>query len=227
MPTLNGSLFRIQYSSIENFSGSLEELDEVTLTETLQPSRWKYLYFETSHAIINDEDHQQHGPPFRYHFYTKQHPNTILLLADSAAIVKYLANVLAPRAGIKYKQLGLDVHRLVHDISNNDSRSESNNMYALSFIHAKVNQYADQLKTISLYGDDIAQSSLFYENIEKFDFHNCGLSKPYSGREIVKLGHRGTISVHLPASLNHSNCENVFDELDTAYEKIIRGYLIT
>ena len=69
--------------------------------------------------------------------------------------------------------------------------------YALSFAHATTPAFGTSLRAISFYGDDLAEASLFRDQIGLMVFFTCGLREAAGGSEVVRLGAEGGISFFL------------------------------
>ena len=137
------------------------------------------------------EDPTQLKPPYLYRLIVRRSGQRLLLLSLNNRIIDHLAEqVLRPcfRPPLRHVPIGVDA--LVKALVAKPTT------YALSFAHARVPAFGVSLRSISYYGDDLAEASLFRENISLTNFFTCGLRLAVGGSELVRLGSDGMISFY-------------------------------
>lgn len=86
----------------------------------------------------------------------------------------------------------VDVDRLVRDLAGDLGGGRT--LYYLTFAHVKTEGLGAPLRSVSFYGDDIVQSSLFREHMNQFECYSCGLRSAGEGFEVARLARDGALS---------------------------------
>jgi hypothetical protein len=112
-----------------------------------------------------------------------------LLLSVGRPVVEHiLKDELDPVLGPGLRRVSIAVDSLVKKIA---VRPTS---YVLSFVHARVPAFGASLRSVSFYGDDLAEASIFREQMNFLVFFICGLRQATGGGEIVRLAGDGGVS---------------------------------
>jgi hypothetical protein len=185
-PFLSGLLLEWPVRAIQR--ADLEQCRQLRFQDLVGNSKWeKYVY--TSHEALRNEDSFGASPPFQYEIICRRSGPRILILSEGRSIVEHLVKdnldeVLPP--GLR--RVSIAVQELVTAITARPT------LYVLSFVHARVPAFGAALRSVSLYGDDLAEASLFRDQLPLLIFFICGLRRATGGSEIVRLGADGTIS---------------------------------
>ena len=126
---------------------------------------------------------------FVYSIICRRSGSRLLLLGSGREIVPYvldreLNNLFSPH--LRKVQIGIDP--LVKAITRTPRD------YVLSFAHARVPAYGANLRSVSFYGDDLANARFFKDHVDLMTFFTCGLRQVVGGTEIVRLSTDGAIS---------------------------------
>jgi hypothetical protein len=132
----------------------------------------------------------------------------VILLSFSRDIVEHIlekefSEIFTPNL----RQVPIAVDNLVRSITERPTR------YSLSFVHARVPAFGTSLKSISYYGDDLADASLFRDNIHLMNFFRCGLRHTTGRSEIVTVGSEGSLSFYMSGPDKLNEVEEVFSFL--------------
>jgi hypothetical protein len=188
-PFLSGLLLDWPVRSIQR--ADLEQYGHLRFLSEIGGSKWeKYLY--ASPTPLRNEDRLGASAPFEYEIICRRSGSRILVLSEGRNIVEHLVKdgldlMLAP--GLR--KVSIAVQELVNAIAARPT------LYVLSFVHARVPAFGASLRSVSFYGDDLAEASLFRDQMELLIFFVCGLRRATGGPEIVRLGADGAISFRL------------------------------
>ena len=137
----------------------------------------------------------------RHHSHTRslrgRSGHKIIITSEQKDITKKITFELHKDYKAKLHPIGINIDGLVRNISNQnkeqhqeipgkknelDTKHPANQSpprldpqtLKLTYIQARVPMFGDQLRSLTLYGDDIHRTNLFVDNKEKFDFYSCG-----------------------------------------------------
>ena len=154
----------------------------------IEGSAWERFTF-ASKKPLHGEDPSVAGPPYHYPIVARRSGSRILVLSLTRQIVEHLLDfelhrVISP----PLRRVSIAVDQLVKNLA------ERPTSYALSFAHARVPAFGASLRAVSFYGEDLAEASLFREQLSLLVFFICGLREAKGGNEIVRLGGDGFVS---------------------------------
>ncbi len=131
-------------------------------------------------------------PPYIYRLVMRRSGPRILILSSNRRIVEHLLNTELRDGFVpNFKPVSIAVSGLVRAIV------EKPEVYVLTFVHARVPAFGDSLRSISFYGDDLAEATLFRDHIYLMDISTCGLRYAMEHSELVRLSSDGSISFRL------------------------------
>ena len=162
----------------------------LTFEEKIGNTGWERFTFHSLTALYG-EDINLTRPPFRYPVLFRRSGTRLLALSVTRMIVEHLVeSELNVTLGHGFRRVSIGIDRLVKNISNHPTT------YALSFAHARVPAFGASLRAVSFYGEDLAEASLFRDQLSLMVFFTCGLREAHGGAEIVRLGGDGSAVVH-------------------------------
>jgi hypothetical protein len=211
----------------KNYSGFLVECPEHLVTrEDLLRCRglayarnllgsWEEFSYDSGEPLAGEDKHNT-KPPYKYHMLARRSGTRLLLLATHKEVAEHLIDrrlqsLFRPR--LRAVMIGVD--QLVKALTHKPTT------YAVSLAHARVPAFGAVLRTMSFYGDDLGQASLFRNQLDLMVFYTCGLRHSRGGNEIVRLGAEGFVSFYLHAPSKVREVEEVLRFLRTY------GYLST
>ena len=167
----------------------LTEGGKLTYRHPLGDSKWE-LYDFFSGVPLRGEDPELVLGPFVYPVVCRRSGPRVLVMSvtrdiTDAAIGHDFDQLLVNE---RLNRVPIAVDSLVKAISERPTK------YVLSFVHARVPAFGAALRSVSFYGDDLGEASLFRDHINIFNFFTCGLRPAVGGGEIVRLGSDGTVS---------------------------------
>jgi hypothetical protein len=210
---LNGLLVESRFESIGR--KQVEDCPGISFKEELPDSRWEEYVF-TSPDALHQEDTRLTPGPFKYPLVLRRSGARMLIMSISRKIVEHILSnnflsIFSPRP--HFITIGVD--RLVKTTIQQPTE------YALSFVHARLPAFGASLRSVSFYGDDLGDASIFRENIKYMTCFVCGLRKASGGTEIVRLGTDGFISFYMTSPARVLEVEEVLSFLRE------KGYLST
>ncbi len=154
----------------------------------IESSKWEQYVYE-SHKPLRGEDITGTRPPYHYVVLCRRSGARLVFLSVTRNIVDHLLEkefdkVFTPHL----RRVPIAVDQLVKAIVNKPT------IYVLSFVHARVPAFGSSLRSVSFYGDDLGDASLFREQMDLLVFFTCGLRNAVGGAELVRLGGDGLVS---------------------------------
>ena len=132
------------------------------------------------------------NPPYTYRLVMRRSGPRILIMSSNRRIVEHLLDTELRDGFVpNFKSVRIGVTGLVRAIVKKPE------VYVLTFVHARVPAFGDSLKSISFYGDDLAEATLFRDHIYLMDIRTCGLRYATEHPELVRLSSDGGISFRL------------------------------
>lgn len=176
----------------------LTRCSAIKFVKKVEKTEWEEFSF-VSTVAFRGEDQAGLPGPFRYALFCRRSGSRIALMSINRIVVthlleRHLHGCFRP----PLRSVPIAVDQLVKKIASQPTE------YALSFVHARVPAFGTCLRSVSFYGDDLAEASLFRDNISFMDFFTCGLRQAVGGPEIVRLGGDGTLSF-VPTSVERLN----------------------
>ena len=138
----------------------------------------------------------------------------MILLAPRRRVIDYaLAQILDRRIYPNLRKVSITIDRMIEFCRQKESE------FLVTSLHGRFAGPSTQLRSLSLYGDDVTQSSLYATHHELFNFHSGGLGrrlfnglpkvKPNEEGEIARLGNDGFINLNLATRAKAMELMNV------------------
>lgn len=198
---LGGFLMDGSERAIERYD--LLKCDVIKFVGVLHGTEWEEFEYLSEIALRN-EDEESTTKPYRYIVICRRSGSRIIILSHTKDIVEHLLEKKFSKIFVpKLKPVSIAVDGLVKSLTKNPTK------YSLSFVHARVPAFGTSLRSVSYYGDDIAEASLFRENIHFMNFFTCGLRPTIGKSEIVRIGSDGSLSFYASTD-KFKEIENIF-----------------
>jgi hypothetical protein len=189
--TRNLSGLLLEYPGGNLLRSSVLQCGALHYRDLIPQSKWEVYVYRSSTPLRGEE---QFGarPPYDYPVVLRRSGARVLLLAGNREITHHMmagefGSSFSPRLVV----VSIAVDELVRRLSQKPT------MYVLSFVHARIPAFGASLRSVSFYGDDLAEASLFRGNVELMTFFTCGLRRAVGGPELVRLGSDGTVSFYM------------------------------
>jgi hypothetical protein len=161
--------------------------------------RWDEYRLHSTRPLA-DEPHGQ--PDYPYQVYLVRGFGKLVILAMTRKIVDFtLSQILDRTIFPNLQKVSVFVDQMIEFCRKPESP------FLVTSLHGRFAGPSPHLKSISLYGDDVTQSSLYEEQRLLFNFHSGGVGRRlYDGlprlrseeeREIVRISGSGAVSLNL------------------------------
>ncbi|MGB0697676.1 MAG: hypothetical protein ACPGOY_18645 [Rhodospirillaceae bacterium] len=161
-------------------------------------SKYKLVCFHP----LNEEEKRNQPPPYEYDVYIIVGQRNILILSPRKRISEYTkSNILDKKIYPNIKKVNIRLDDLISHCSTNKSE------FLITSLHGRFSGSSKNLRSMSLYGDNVTESSLYSENAKYFNFHSCGLGRRlFDGLprlsanpegEIVRIGFDGFLTLNI------------------------------
>lgn len=209
---LSGYLLATAAASQRIARSALEVQNRVRFVREVEQTSWEEFVFRSDIPLLPD-DVASGRSEFQYPLFCRRSGHRLLLTSTSKITVDHLLlNVYGALFQPPLQHVGIAVQRLVELISSAPGD------WALTFIHARISVHAGALRAISLYGEDVTESSLFRESLKLEDLvcHTCGVRDVTRTGEIVRLGNDGSVSFYFPNQTRLVEVETVLGYVSSA-----------
>lgn len=178
---------------LNNPSGEVQQSDMARLTSlhfmtVLKGTRWEQWRFTSSKPLHGETEV---AAQFSYDVVCRRSGPRLLLVSVSKEVAEHILVALESVFAPTLRKVPIAVDRLVREITQRPT------VYALSYVHARVPAFGTSLKSVSFWGEDLAEASLFCDSIDLMSFTKCGLRKTAGGQEIVTLSGDGFVSFRM------------------------------
>jgi hypothetical protein len=162
------------------FSG----IDFIEAIKKESPGWYSFLF--RSDKPLTQEDIER-PPPYFYPFLSRissSNKRLLLLSVNDILVNKFFAGT----SWTNYlKAAQIKVPDLVRQLT------EKPDVYCLSVVFARIDGYGRSLRTISLYGTDLAEAQLFRDILPKLVPYRAHLRDVRTGEEILQVGSKGEV----------------------------------
>lgn len=159
---------------------------------------WEDFDLITNDALA-DEDGSAASKPYRYRVSIVRGYSKLIVLAYRRKISDYLvANVLDRLFTPKLRRVPIMLANLIQHCT------EPTSTYRITSLVGRHAGPGRQVRTMSLYGEDVTDSTIFREHGDRFNFYSCGLGRrlfdglprlsPHDDGEIGRIGNEGFLS---------------------------------
>ncbi len=130
--------------------------------------------------------------PFRYPVVIRRSGPRILLLSVAGDVTDVLLKErLQPKLRPQLRHVSIAIDRLVREIILRPT------LYALTYGHARVPGYGATLKSVSYFGEDLAEAAFFRDHHNLMNFVSCGLRSVSKTKELLRMNTEGMISFYI------------------------------
>jgi hypothetical protein len=169
------------YAATKEDHDAWTELPGVTV-EKASPSRWLKLHLDSPTPLTSNE-----APQVHYHYYFLVRPSgpRFLLVSSHAGLDEQL--ILRSKGRIAAVRPTIDIPKLVNELTHTPGR------YVISALWARVEGFGQTLRSMSLFGTDLAASSLFTEILPLLVAHRVQLRDVSTRTDALSIASRGEV----------------------------------
>lgn len=178
--------------------------------------QWHHFELRSLLPLADEED--QNRANFVYPVIVIKGYGKFVVLAHRRKIVDYvLANVFDELFFPNYRKINIYVDRLI------EACADAEHEFLVTSLHGRFSGANRDLKTMSLYGDNVTRSSLYSEFHHLFNFYSCGVGRrlfgglprlrPNEEGEIVRVSNDGFISLNVAAKARAQELMHVVNHI--------------
>ena len=198
MPRRTGSEAEIYLSNIANLS-----------SQSAETLGWNRLTYHSDLPLLSHELEDPAG--HSYYYLLRRSRERFLLLSTSSELV----DSLLKHTGQAHRMISpaIDVPRLVKELA------EKPQVYVMSAVWARVDGYGQALRTLALYGSDLAEAKLFRTMLSEIIPYRVTLRNVRTHHDALTIGSRGEVAFNYRGSTSLHEVDQTFRFLSTS------GYL--
>lgn len=182
-------------------------------SRTFGMPRWDEFVLTSSIPLSEGGDE---SGPFKYPLFIVRGYSKLLVLAHRRRIVDHaISQVFNNKVYPNIRKVPLLIDPMIGHCSLPSAE------FLITSLHGKYSGPDTHLRSISLYGDDVAKSLVFSEHHELFNFHTCGLGRrlydglpkttPGEDGEILRAASDGFVSLKLTSRSQATEIQAVID----------------
>ena len=172
-------------------------------------------YVLHSPVPLADEPDTGRGP-FAYQLFIVRGRAKLIMLAPRRRMVDYaLANIFDRTITPRLRKINVYIEKVIDYCAHADAQ------FLVTSLHGRFSGASRDVRSLSLYGDDVTSSAIFAEHRDFFNFHSCGLGRRlFDGLprlraneegEIVRLSHDGFLNLNLSSRRDAQELIRVVD----------------
>jgi hypothetical protein len=134
---------------------------------------------------------------YHYPFLVRISGGRIMLVAREAALIEQVLERSLVIGHVDSPRILID--KAVRDLvfpSGDIAPSMAGRKYTIGSIYAAVEGYARALRSISLFGDDLAEAELFRYALKQMSVHRAAIRDPATDKELMSVSSNGGVDFH-------------------------------
>jgi len=168
------------FTNYSRLPGVLRHASDVRWQEAQRPGWWN-LRWHSKEPLFDEP----RGGDYTYDFLFRQGREGYVLASTAAELVTKLHDVVAPG---HYPVVPLvRVHEMTRQLF------EKPEEYSVTALHARINGYGRNLRSVSLYGDDLGEAALVRQVFETSVVTRVQLRQLRQRRDVLSIGKNGGI----------------------------------
>lgn len=196
-----GRLLRIRFEGgLEEALARLPAARKRTPMQPIEGTRWSSFWVGFDRALSASDTPHPDGD-YRYPFLCRTADDRYILASTDSGLVELLLEHLGIAGFVDAPRIHVD--RAARDLVFPPSNAQNKvvgRRYTLGAVYGAVEGYARALRTISFYGDDIAEAALFRYALEQISVTRLTLRDPRTDKELISLNTTGGLDFHLKNS---------------------------
>jgi hypothetical protein len=159
--------------------------------------KWQTFSIETKSPLTSTSVETNAEGSFFYPFLARVSGDRIILVAREAALIDQIFEISSVSGHVDSPRILID--KAVRDLvfpAGGTSVSAVGRKYTIGSIYAAVEGYARALRSISLFGDDLAEAELFRYALKQMSVHRAGIRDPATDKELMSVSSNGGVDFH-------------------------------
>lgn len=150
--------------------------------------RWDEYILQSPVALADEPEANKEV--YRYQIFLVRGRDKSVLLASRRRIVDYLkSNILDHKIKPNCRRVNLPVEKIV------DHCASITSEFLVTSLHGRVSGMTTDVKSISLYGDDLTSSFIYVDHHKRFNFHSAGFGRRlFAGLPKLRANEEGEIA---------------------------------
>ena len=181
-------------------------------------NRWGEYQLHSSVPLADEPEGDR--PSYQYQVFVVRGHAKLIVLAARRRIVDYtLSQILDRRIFPNLRKISVHIEPLIEYCTKSEAQ------FLVTSLHGRFSGAAKNIKSMSLYGDDVTNSPIYKDNHPYFNFHSCGLGRrlfdglprlrPNEEGEIVRVSHDGFLNLNLSTRRQAQELARVVDFIVT------------
>jgi len=165
-------------------------------------AQWDEYELFSQVQLNEDNDTESRGPPYKYLVYLIRGRSKLVLLAERRKVAEHVLNyVINQNIFPNLRKISINMDLMISRCSEKDCE------FLITSLHGRFAGSSRQLRSLSLYGDDVTSSGVYSNNADLFNFYSCGVGRrlydeiprftPMDDGEILRVGNDGFVSFSL------------------------------
>jgi len=162
--------------------------------------RWGEYVLHSTVPLAEEPDQDRSFYPYQL-FVVRGH-SKLIILASRRRIVDYALNyVLDRRIFPNLRKISVYIEQVIDHCTRPDAQ------FLVTSLHGRFSGASRNVRSMSLYGDDVTNSPIYRDHHGFFNFHSCGIGRrlfdglprlrPNEEGEIVRISHDGFLNLNL------------------------------
>ncbi len=162
--------------------------------------RWGEYVLHSSVPLADEPDSDRSA--YQYQVFVVRGHAKLVVLASRRRIVDYvLTHILDRKIFPNLRKINVYIDQVI------DYCTKTEAQFLITSLHGRFSGAARNVRSMSLYGDDVTNSPIYRDNHPYFNFHSCGIGRrlfgglprlrPNEEGEIVRVSHDGFLNLNL------------------------------
>lgn len=162
--------------------------------------RWSEFVLHTTVPLADEPESER--SQYSYQLYVIRGRAKLIMLASRRRIVDYaLTHILDRKIYPNLRKISVYIEHVIEHCTKAEAE------FLITSLHGRFAGSAKNVRSMSLYGDDVTNSPIYRDNHPYFNFHSCGIGRrlfdgiprlrPNEEGEIVRVSHDGFINLNL------------------------------
>jgi hypothetical protein len=163
-------------------------------------TRWGEYVLHSTVPLADEPENER--SQYSYQLFVIRGRAKLIVLASRRRIVDYaLTQILDRKIFPNLRKISIYIERVIEHCTQAEAE------FLVTSLHGRFAGSAKNVRSMSLYGDDVTNSPIYRDNHLYFNFHSCGIGRrlfngiprlrPNEEGEIVRVSHDGFINLNL------------------------------
>lgn len=175
--------------------------------------RWGDYLLHSPVPLVDEPDGDRTG--YQYQLLVVRGRAKLIILAPRRRIVDYvLQHILDRKIYPNLRKISVYIDQMISHCTQAEAE------FLVTSLHGRFSGATRNVRSMSLYGDDVTNSPIYRDNHDYFNFHSCGIGRRlFDGLprlrqeegEIVRVSHDGFLNLNLSTRRQANELNKVID----------------